>query len=114
MAKVSISVVKGKGSVNHNNREFVTDNVDRDRIKDNIIYKCESLEDAYRYCFEQAITEYNAKQKRADRRIDGVRGYIEKIRTSKNGEKLFYENLIQVGNMYDSGVGTEQDRKSVV
>lgn len=101
MAKVSISIVKGKGSVNHNNREFVTDNVDRDRIKDNIIYKCESLEDAYRYCFEQAITEYNAKQKRADRRIDGVRGYIEKIRTSKNGEKLFYENLIQVGNMYD-------------
>lgn len=108
MEKASISVVKGKGSVNHNNREFVTDNVDRDRIKDNIIYKCERLEDAYRHCFEQAITEYNAKQKRADRRIDGVRGYMEKIRTSKNGEKLFYENLIQVGNMHDSGVGTKQ------
>ena len=108
MGKASISVVKGKGSVSHNNREFVTDNVDRDRIKDNIIYKCERLEDAYRHCFEQAITEYNAKQKRADRRIDGVRGYMEKIRTSKNGEKLFYENLIQVGNMHDSGVGTKQ------
>ena len=108
MAKASISVVKGKGSLNHNNREFVTDNVDRDRIKNNITYKCESLEDAYRHCFEQAITEYNAKQKRADRRIDGVRGYMEQIRTSKNGEKLFYENLIQVGNMRDSGVGTEQ------
>lgn len=108
MAKASISVVKGKGSLNHNNREFVTDNVDRDRIKDNITYKCESLEDAYRHCFEQAIAEYNAKQKRADRRIDGVRGYMEQIRTSKNGEKLFYENLIQVGNMRDSGVGTEQ------
>lgn len=63
MAKASISVVKGKGSLNHNNREFVTDNVDRDRIKDNIVYKCESLEDAYRHCFEQAIAEYNAKQK---------------------------------------------------
>lgn len=35
MAKASISVVKGKGSINHNNREFVTDNVDKDRIKDN-------------------------------------------------------------------------------
>lgn len=33
---------------------------------------------------------------------------MEQIRTSKNGEKLFYENLIQVGNMRDSGVGTEQ------
>lgn len=46
MGKASISVVKGKGSLNHNNREFVTDNVDRDRIKNNITYKCESLEDA--------------------------------------------------------------------
>lgn len=110
MAKASISVVKGKGSLNHNNREFVTDNVDRDRIKNNITYKCESLEDAYRHCFEQAITEYNAKQKRADRRIDGVHGYMEQIRTSKNGEKLFYENLIQVGNMRDSGVGMEQGK----
>lgn len=108
MAKASISVVKGKGSLNHNNREFVTDNVDRDRIKDNITYKCESLEDAYRHCFDEAIRNYNAKQKRADRQIDGVAGYMEQIRTSKNGEKLFYENLIQVGNMRDSGVGMEQ------
>ena len=34
--------------------------------------------------------EYNAKQKRADRRIDGAKGYMEQIRNSKNGEKLFY------------------------
>ena len=108
MGKASISVVKGKGSLNHNNREFVTDNVDRNRIKDNITYKCESLEDAYRHCFDEAIRNYNAKQKRADRQIDGVAGYMEQIRTSKNGEKLFYENLIQVGNMRDSGVGMEQ------
>lgn len=35
---------------------------------------------------------------------------MEQIRTSKNGEKLFYENLIQVGNMRDSGVGMEQGK----
>ena len=64
MGKASISVVKGKGSLNHNNREFVTDNVDRNRIKDNITYKCESLEDAYRHCFDEAIRNYNDKNKK--------------------------------------------------
>ncbi len=108
MPQASISVCKGKGSLAHNNRGFVTENVDRDKIKDNIIYKQESLQYAYEYCFGQAVKEYNAKQKRADRRIDGSQGYMEQIRTSKNGEKLFYENVVQVGNMHDSHVGTEQ------
>ena len=62
--EMSISVVKGHGSMSHNNREFITPNVDLDRVKDNIIYKCEPLEQAYKNCFAQAIEEYNAKQKR--------------------------------------------------
>lgn len=105
--KMSISVVKGRGSTHHNNRDFVTPNVDKDRIEDNITYKRESLEDAYEHCFGKAIEKYNAKQKRADRRIDGAKGYMEQIKNSGNGEKLFYENVVQVGNMYDCGVGTE-------
>lgn len=43
MARASISIAKGKGSMAHNNREFITENVDKDRIKDNITYKQESL-----------------------------------------------------------------------
>lgn len=108
MAKASISIVKGKGSMNHNNREFFTENVDKNRTPDNITYKRETLEQAYEKCFGQAVEEYNAKQKRADRRIDGAKGYMEQIRNSKNGEKLFYENVVQVGNMFDSHVGTAQ------
>lgn len=108
MKKKSISIAKGKGSMTHNNREFITDNVDKNRTKDNVIYKQESLADAYEHCFGQAILDYNAKQKRKDRHINGVNGYIDKIRNSKNGEKLFYENIVQVGNMFDSQVGTEQ------
>lgn len=111
MAKASISIAKGKGSMAHNNRDFVTENVDKSRTADNITYKKESLEDAYKHCFGKAIDEYNAKQKRADRRIDGVRGYMEQVRTSGNGEKLFYENVVQVGNMQDSHVGTNQGDK---
>lgn len=108
MARASISIAKGKGSMAHNNREFITENVDKDRIKDNITYKQESLADAYEHCFGQAIQDYNDKQKRNDRKIDGVQGYINKIKNSKNGEKLFYENVVQVGNMFDSAIGSEQ------
>ena len=104
----TISVVKGKGSVAHNNREFVAENVIEERIEDDISYKKESLEDAYEHLFGDAIREYNERQKRADRKIDGVKGYMDKLRNSKNGEKLFYENVIQVGNMHDCKIGSPE------
>ena len=108
----TISVVKGKGSIAHNNREFVAENVIEERIEDDITYKKESLEDAYEHLFGDAIREYNERQKRADRKIDGVKGYMDKLKTSKNGEKLFYENVIQVGNMHDCKVGSPEGEKA--
>lgn len=107
METMTISVVKGRGSLNHNNREFATPNVDKDRISDNITYVAEPLEVAYEKCFGAEIERYNSTQKRADRRIDGAKGYMEQIRNSKNGEKLFYETVVQVGNKHDCAVGTE-------
>jgi hypothetical protein len=104
MAEKTVSFPKGKGSIAHNNREFLTSNIDADRTHLNITYVCEPLEVAYEKCFGSAIRDYNASQKRSDRKIDGVEGYMDKIRTSKNGEKLFYENIMQVGNMFDSGI----------
>ena len=92
--------------MSHNNRDFITPNVDLDRVKDNIFYKCEPLEQAYKNCFSQAIEEYNAKQKRADRRIGGIESYMNQIRNSKNGEKLYYETVIQIGNKFDCSVGS--------
>lgn len=107
MAKVSLSITKGRGSIAHNNREFSTPNVDSEFSKNNIIYKQESLEEAYQVCFGEALEQYNAKQKRKDRKIAGVSGYLEKIRSSGNGEKLFYEVVVQVGNQYDCPTGTD-------
>ena len=102
----SISVSKGKGSMRHNNRTIITDNVDPTRTHLNTYYKQEPLKEAYEKCFGAAIEEYNDKQKRADRKIDGVKGYMDKIRNSGNGEKLFYETIVQIGNQYDSHVST--------
>lgn len=105
----TISFVKGKGNVRHNNREFITENVDEERTGNNITYVKMSLEDAYEKCFGKAVEDYNATQKRKDRKIES---YMEQVRHSKNGEKLFYENVVQIGDKYDTQVGSGSDEKA--
>lgn len=107
----SISGIIGKGSIRHNNRDFYAANVDQARTKNNIIFKKQDIHDAYQELFGKALEEYNAKQKRKDRRI---MNYYEHIRTSKQ-EKLFYEVIFQIGDMKDTSVGTpEGDRAAVI
>lgn len=109
---VSISFCKGEGSLNHNNRKFKTPNVDPARTTDNIIYKQQPLREAYEECFGAAIAEYDNKQKRSDRKIGGVDGYMTKIKNSKNGEKLFYETIVQIGTKYDCNCRTIDGKKA--
>lgn len=103
----AISMPQGKGSLFHNRREFdrykngVPDNIDQSRTAENIVVIDRRLEDVYADTFGPAIEAYNATQKRAERRIDGAAGYMEKIRTSKNHEKLFYEDIMQWGKKED-------------
>nr|WP_312102942.1 plasmid recombination protein [Pygmaiobacter massiliensis] len=84
----------GKGSVSHNSRKFKAENIDGERTSQNITYCNEPIKQVYHDLFDDALERYNAKQKRADRRIDN---YYEKIRTGKQ-EKLFYEVILQIGN----------------
>ena len=95
----TISISMGKGSLTHNNRIFVAKNVDRERIADNVIYKREDIREVYHTLFDEALEEYNHRQKRKDRRIPD---YYEKIRQSRQ-EKLFYEMIVQIGNRDDMG-----------
>ena len=66
----TISFVVGKGSLSHNNRTFIAENVVEERIELDEFYKQEPLEDAYDKMFGQAVAEYNAGQRRKDRKID--------------------------------------------
>lgn len=100
--KKTISIRIGKGSISHNNRKFVAKNVDEKRVKDNVILCCESLKETYENLFGEALNEYNAKQKRKDRRIEN---YLEHIENGKQ-EKPFYELVFQVGNKDDTPCGT--------
>ena len=92
--KRTISVMLGKGSINHNSRRFKAENIDADRTRFNKSYCDEPVKQVYHDLFDEALERYNSKQTRVDRRIDD---YYEKIRTSKQ-EKLFYEVILQIGN----------------
>ena len=64
----------------------------------------ESLEKAYEKCFGQALMDYNATQKRKDRRKEN---YLKEIENSGNKEKTFYENIVQIGKKEDTPVVDE-------
>ena len=104
MAAKTISFPKGKGHLTHNNRDFISKNVVPERTSWNRIYMQESLEKAYEKCFGQALMDYNATQKRKDRRKDN---YLKEIENSGNKEKTFYENIVQIGKKEDTPVVDE-------
>lgn len=114
MKEKRISFCQGKGSLTHNNREFIAENVDRSRIKDNITFIKKDLGCVYEHLFAESTERYNAKQKRNDRKIYG--SYFESlfhqkpsntVVTAADKRKSFYEDVVQIGKMEDSGVGTE-------
>ena len=93
----TISAMVGKGSAAHNSREFIAENVDRERTPNNIEYINEPIKEVYHEMFDKALERYNERQSRRDRQIDD---YYEKIRMSKQ-EKPFHELIIQIGNKDD-------------
>jgi hypothetical protein len=108
----TISHCQGKGSLSHNNRDFIPKNVDKNRVSQNLTLKKESIKSAYKNCFGEAVKEYNAKQTRKDRQIDDYykslfgQNYSKTVVEGKNQQKSFYEDLVQVGTMEDTGCGT--------
>ena len=103
MEAISMSVRVDAGVIGHNNRTFVAKNVNAEKISDNIIYVQKDLKETYKEIFSEALEKYNAKQKRSDRVI---KDYYEHIKNGKQ-EKLFYEAIIQFGNIDNAKVGTE-------
>ena len=101
--KRTISAMRGKGSLTHNRRDFIAENVDSSRTPLNVEYRNEDIRAVYHELFDNALTRYNEKQTRKDRVIED---YYEKIRTGKQ-EKLFEELIIQIGNKDDMNATSE-------
>ena len=102
--KRTISAMVGQGSVNHNSRKFHAKNTDPERSHLNITYCQENIKAVYHELFDEALERYNAKQTRADRRIED---YYEKIRSGKQ-KKPFHEIILQVGNRDDMSADSEE------
>ena len=102
--KRTISAMVGQGSVNHNSRKFHAKNTDPERSHLNVTYCQENIKAVYHELFDEALERYNAKQTRADRRIED---YYEKIRSGKQ-EKPFHEIILQVGNRDDMSADSEE------
>ena len=102
----TISAMVGKGSVNHNSRKFKAENVDGSRTHLNIDYCNKPIKKTYHELFDEALKRYNAKQTRADRRIEN---YYEKIRNSKQ-EKTFHELILQIGDKENMSAESENGK----
>jgi len=101
-----ISMPQGRGSLKHNIRDYTQEeksvhtNIDFDKTDQNIVFVHKNIKDAYEEIFGDSVREYNAKQKRNDRKIKD-NDYLSKVKTSKNGEHTFYEDVLQWGTIQD-------------
>ena len=108
--KRTISAMVGKGSVTHNSRSFTAENVDSERTHLNIDYCNEPIKKVYHELFDEALKQYNDKQKRKDRKIPDYYKHIE----SGKQEKLYHKIIFQIGNKDDmsaTGEYAELDRE---
>ena len=106
--KRTISGMIGAGSLAHNRRDFIAENVDSDRVHLNICYQNENLKQVYKELFDESVERYNVG-KRKDRQITN---YYEKIRQGKQ-EKLFHEVIFQIGNCEDMATGSPNGELAV-
>ena len=67
MIKRTISGMIGAGSLAHNRRDFVAENVNPDRVQLNICYKNENLKEVYKELFNDAVERYNVGKERTGR-----------------------------------------------
>ncbi len=104
-----------RAKIKHNTREFVSANVDKNRIQDNIVIVNQTVQEAYENLFGEPLREYNDKQKRKDRKIDNYYTHLfgdvpesrqDEIQTNKNNQHSFWENILQVGDKDSAGILT--------
>ena len=103
----SISFKKGtkNTSISHNNRELTDSqkindwhkHIDFTKSDENIYLEQTNIREKYEELFGEAVEKYNAKQKRADRKIED---YLAKVRKDKKLEPQ-REFIVQVGTLDD-------------
>lgn len=99
-------------SIAHNNRENIygNKNIQKDKIQDNITYVKRDIQNVYEEIFGEAVDEYNAKQKRKDRKIDN---YYKKCLHDKKTEHQ-RELIVAIGKADENTNSNIVERKKEV
>jgi plasmid recombination enzyme len=102
---------------NHNHRNFkksYNEDLDLTRSKDNIILVgskdiAKDIEKLYKDEFDEAVYNYNQKQKRADRKIIN---YLDKV-SEDNKKNVAVEMILQMGDKEDWQNASLEDKKKM-
>ena len=108
---ISFQQEANAAKVEHNRRttymQKVLKNIDPDLTCNNVIFRDVSLQQAYHNAFDDAVLEYNRKQKRKDRQITD---YYTDVKND-NKRNLMYEAVIQFGDHETVGIRTEYNEE---
>ena len=80
--KRTISGMVGAGSLAHNRRDFIAENVDQDRVDLNICYCDENIKGVYRQLFDEAVERYNVGKEKTGRLQIIMKKYVRGNRKS--------------------------------
>lgn len=86
------------------------EHIDKSLKYQNVTIRDIPVRKAYDEIFSKSVKEYNAKQKRADRRIND---YYEKIKSDKQ-KHLVYECIVQIGDRNDTGNSAELEKQALI
>lgn len=108
-----ISYSRGDGKLSHDTRKMMPKNADPERTQNNKNLICMDVQTAYENIFGTAQAEYNAKQKRKDRKIEDyfVQTFgepptdeVQREPNAKNPRHSFYEYVVGIGSMEDTAI----------
>lgn len=117
-----ISLGRGKGKIRHNNRDFISANVDEKRIKDNITFVKEDIKKAYENEFGEALKNFNKRMinaKRNGRVIDDYYTHLfgestgDAVVKNNNQQSNFYEWVVGVGDKDTTGYFNEPEKAKI-
>ena len=86
------------------------EHIDSTLTKNNVVLCDMPVRQAYEEIFGQAVEDYNAKQKRSDRKIDC---YYDKIKADKRKHPA-YECIVQIGDRSDTGNSAELEKQVLI
>ena len=106
----TVSCTRDHHAEEHSRRSYTPMSAERSLRNENVvIYDCGNDREHFNSFFRPAIEEYNAKQKRKDRKKD--LDYLSALENGTEGygkgdkkEKPFYHSVIQIGNSKTNGV----------